>query len=61
VYQVGNEDKINYTEMHGQQNIKILFYVHEDMFWSLDHHQAVFTKHAVPVISCARVAPKLNF
>jgi len=22
VYQVGNKDKINYTEMHGQQNIK---------------------------------------
>jgi len=23
VYQVGNKDKINYAEMHGQQNIKI--------------------------------------
>jgi hypothetical protein len=23
VYQVGNKDKINYTEMHGQQNIKL--------------------------------------
>jgi hypothetical protein len=23
VYQVGNKDKINYTEMHGEQNIKI--------------------------------------
>jgi hypothetical protein len=23
VYQVGNKDKIKYTEMHGQQNIKI--------------------------------------
>jgi hypothetical protein len=22
VYQVGNKDKINYTEMHGKQNIK---------------------------------------
>jgi hypothetical protein len=23
VYQVGNKDKINYTEMHGQQNMKM--------------------------------------
>jgi hypothetical protein len=23
VYQVGNKDKINYTEMHGKQNIKV--------------------------------------
>jgi hypothetical protein len=23
VYQIGNKDKINYTEMHGQQNIKM--------------------------------------
>jgi hypothetical protein len=26
VYQVGNKDKINYTEMHGQQNIKKINY-----------------------------------
>jgi hypothetical protein len=29
VYQVGNKDKINYTEMYGQQNIKTLYYVVE--------------------------------
>jgi hypothetical protein len=55
VYQVGNKDKINYTEMHGQQNINTL---HVSDGLSV-HHQESKTAHTTSGI-CQTEIPEMN-
>ena len=51
VYQVGNKKKINYTEMHGQQNIKTCIPVELEAGWTLGEEKHLLARLVFTALS----------